>query len=80
MNDYCYKPSGELQGDTKPMRDKGTATGVHDTYGADLSPDATNSMGGISGSTQSDKAKPHDGVSGTMHLGKTKPTVKGKGY
>jgi len=50
-----YKPSGELQGDTKPMPDRGTSTGVSDTYGADLSQGASNSMGGISGATKSDK-------------------------
>lgn len=49
-----YKPSGELQGDTKPMPDRGTTTGLQgDTYGADLSLTATNSMGGISGATRS---------------------------
>ena len=55
MKDYCYKPNGELQGDTKPMRDRGTKTGVHDTYGADLSADATNRHGGMRGATKSDK-------------------------
>ena len=31
-----YRPNGKLQGDTSPMPNKGTGTGVTDTYGADL--------------------------------------------
>lgn len=55
MKDSNYIPTGELQGDTKGMPDRGTKTGMNgDTYGASLDPDATNSMGGISGSTGSD--------------------------
>lgn len=50
---YC--PSGELQGDKKPMPDRGTGTGMNgDTYGADISGDATNSMDRIGGATKSD--------------------------
>lgn len=49
-----YRPTGELQGDTKPMPDRGTGTGLNgDTYGADIGVDATNSMGRMSG-TKSD--------------------------
>ncbi len=49
-----YRPMGELSGDTKSMPDKGTSTGVSDTYGADLSVDATNSHGGMGRDTKSD--------------------------
>jgi hypothetical protein len=49
-------PTGKLQGDTKPMPDRGTGTAVTDTYGADLSQDAQNRKGKMSG-TDSD---PHD--------------------
>jgi hypothetical protein len=53
-NDGKYTPSGELQGDTKAMPDRGTSTGVTDSYGADLSQTATNSQGSIKGDTKSD--------------------------
>lgn len=53
-----YKPSGELQGDTKEMRDRGTGTGVTDTYGADLSGDSINRLGSMRGGAKSDKADP----------------------
>lgn len=55
-----YKPSGELQGDTKPMPDRGTRTGLNgDTYGADIGVDACNCIEeNISGSTQSDGMEP----------------------
>ena len=36
---------------------KGTGTGVTDTYGADLSPEALNRERGIEGETQSDPVK-----------------------
>lgn len=55
MKGDMYKPCGELEGDDKPFRERGTGTGVTDTYGADLGPDATNGMGSIKGSTKSDK-------------------------
>lgn len=49
MKDGKYIPNGDLQGDTKGMPDRGTSTGLNgDTYGADISGDATNSMGGMS--------------------------------
>jgi hypothetical protein len=48
------RPTGELQGDSSPLPDKGTGTAVGDNYGADLSPDSTNRIGGISGATKSD--------------------------
>ena len=47
-------PTGNLQGDTSAMPNKGTGTGVADTYGADISPSATNRMGSIRGATKSD--------------------------
>lgn len=53
-SDNEYTPNGQLQGDTSPMPDRGTSTGVSDSYGADLSEDATNSMGSITGATKSD--------------------------
>ena len=40
-----YKPTGELQGDDRAMPDRGTASGVTDTYGADLSLKAINRKG-----------------------------------
>ncbi|MDD2989806.1 MAG: hypothetical protein PHI64_12690 [Zoogloea sp.] len=50
-----YTPSGDLQGDTKPMPDRGTTTGLQgDTYGADLGCDATNSRGSIASTSRSD--------------------------
>ena len=54
MKDDNYQPTGQLQGDTKPMPNQGTATGVTDTYGADLSQSADNRIGTITGSTKSD--------------------------
>lgn len=53
-NGDMYCPTGELQGDTKPMPDRGTSTGVSDTYGADLGQDATNSLGSMGGAGKSD--------------------------
>jgi hypothetical protein len=52
-----YKPSGDLQGDTSAMPDRGTSTGMVDNTdlgGMSLDPSATNSKGGIGGSTKSD--------------------------
>lgn len=49
-----YTPSGELQGDTRSMPDRGTSSGVSDTYGADLGQDATNREGSITSTSQSD--------------------------
>lgn len=55
MSEYCYKPNGELQGDSKPMPTKNEGSMAPDSYGADLSPDATNRMGSIRGTSKSDK-------------------------
>ena len=51
-----YRPTGDLQGDTKAMPDRGTGTGLNgDTYGADISGDACNCIEeNISRSTMSD--------------------------
>jgi|GEM_PF-6670308 hypothetical protein len=55
MKECNYKPSGELQGDTKAMPDRGTRTGMNgDTYGASLDQGATNSHGKLGGATKSD--------------------------
>lgn len=57
MSEQNYRPSrnGDLvEGDTKSMPDRGTGTGVDDSYGASLDGGATNGMGGISGNTGSD--------------------------
>lgn len=48
-----YKPSGAVQGDDSEMADKGTGTGVTNTYGANLGQSATNSRGAMTG-TDSD--------------------------
>ena len=51
-----YIPSGKLQGDVSEIPDRGTSTGVvGGNYGADLSVDATNRHGRISGATGSDE-------------------------
>lgn len=61
MDGDMYKPNGELQGDTKPMPDRGTSTGMNgDSYGADLSQDSTNRQGSIGRATQSDAAFDND--------------------
>lgn len=49
-----YQPNGMVQGDNHPMPNKGTTEGVTDTYGADLSPTATNREGAIRHATKSD--------------------------
>lgn len=67
MSDTNYRPSGELQGDTKAMPDRGTKTGATDTYGADISEGAKNAQGKITGATKSDawdECSPGDGAAG----------------
>lgn len=56
MSDTNYRPTGNLEGDSKAMPDRGTGTGVTDTYGADLSLTARNRKGSITGATQSNEA------------------------
>lgn len=50
MKDQFYRPSGDLQGDTKAMPDRGTGSGMAphstDTGGRSLDRDATNRIGG----------------------------------
>lgn len=58
MSECNYKPSGELQGDTKAMPDRGTSTGVTDTYGANLN--GTNRRGGLGNAAKSDAAYDND--------------------
>lgn len=55
MKECNYKPNGEVQGDSRSMPDRGVSTGMSDSYGADLSGDATNSMGRIGSASNSDK-------------------------
>lgn len=60
MKDCNYKPSGELQGNTKGMPDRGTSSGMGDnaqTEGMSLDPDAINRVGGIGSATGSDPAE-----------------------
>ncbi|MFA5387499.1 MAG: hypothetical protein WC322_03850 [Candidatus Paceibacterota bacterium] len=48
--DQHYKPSGELQGDTRPMPDRGTGTGGNanpQTLGMSIEQDAVNRINGI---------------------------------
>lgn len=56
MNEKNYRPNGEVQGDSRPMPDRGVSTGVTDTYEADLSGDAINRMGGMGRAAKSDPA------------------------
>lgn len=56
MSDTNNRPTNEIRGDDRAIPDRGSKSGVTDTYGADLSPDAKNGIGGISGSTKSDPA------------------------
>jgi hypothetical protein len=58
MSESNYKPTGELQGDTKAMPDRGSATGTSGNEvldGASLDADATNRVGPIGRQTRSDK-------------------------
>lgn len=57
MNEYeVPNKDGSLRGDTRSMPDRGTMTGVTDTYGADLGRDSLNRKGSITGATKSDAA------------------------
>lgn len=49
-----YIPSGDLQGDTKAMPDRGQSSGVTDTYGANMS--GTNRTGSLGKAAKSDAA------------------------
>ena len=60
MSDSNYKPDGTgvVMGDTKPMPDRGTTTGMTGmnthSEGMGMGGDETNSMGSIAGATKSD--------------------------
>lgn len=57
-SEQFYKPSGELQGDTAPMPDRGTGTGMAgnaQTLGRSTDVNATNRIG--SATTKSDPAE-----------------------
>ena len=47
MDTKPYTPTGNLQGDSRAMPDRGISTGVTDSYGANLSTDATNRQGSM---------------------------------
>jgi hypothetical protein len=54
-----YRPTGELQGDSKPMPDRGTGTGMTPNQqlgGMSTDRDAVNRMGGMGGAAKSDAA------------------------
>lgn len=54
MNKNFPRPTGRLQGDDRPMPDRGTGSGLNgDTYGADVSQSATNTHGKMGGATRS---------------------------
>lgn len=50
------KGNDDVRGDSKAIPDRGTGTGLNggDAHGADCSPDATNSHGGMGRATNSD--------------------------
>lgn len=51
-------PCEGLVGDDKPMPDRGTGTGLTDSYGAKTDLNATNRIGGMGNAAKSDEAKP----------------------
>lgn len=55
METKRYIPTGNIQGDSRVMPDRGISTGVTDSYGADLSGDATNGQGSLGNAAKSDK-------------------------
>ena len=59
--DKNWMPTGKLQGDTRDMPDRGTSTGVTDTYGANLS--GINRKGGLGNAAKSDSAMETDAES-----------------
>ena len=57
--DQFYKPSGELQGDNRPMPSRGTGTGSNvnsQTLGMSIEQDAVNRIGGMGSAARSDRA------------------------
>jgi len=65
VSDQTYRPSGELQGDTKTISDRGTGTGFASnpvTQGRSMDQDATNRIGSaVSGSAVSNNTPPGEG-------------------
>lgn len=61
MKSGMMKPTGELVGDSGDMPNRGSDTGVTDTYGADIGQSSTNERGQITGSTKSDRGDLHVG-------------------
>jgi len=55
MKNDMYRPSGQLQGDNKPMPYRGVSTGVGSTYGANITADAINRLGGMGNAAKSDE-------------------------
>lgn len=58
MSNDNKMPTGDLQGDSGAMPDRGTSTGVTDSYGATMS--GTNRIGGMGNSAKSDSAYDND--------------------
>lgn len=56
MTDNCNGPdcNSRVQGDDRRIPDRGTKTGVTDSYDSDLSEDATNRVRKMTKDTQSD--------------------------
>lgn len=49
-----YRPNGHLQGDNRPMPDRGTGTGTNEnsqTLGMSIEQDAVNRLGRVSGAS-----------------------------
>jgi hypothetical protein len=60
MSDDTAQKAGNyamVRGDTRALPDRGTSAGVEDTYGADLSQNATNPCGSLAGRCNSDPAE-----------------------
>lgn len=57
QNGDLVSPTGKVEGAPGGIPSRGVTTGVTDTYGADLTGDATNRMGSMSGATKSDPAE-----------------------
>lgn len=63
MTEKCYRPNGELQGDSRPMPDRGTGTGMtghpNQLDGHSIAGDATNRVGSVkAGSDPADRSMP----------------------
>jgi hypothetical protein len=72
MESDAYTPTGELQGDDRPVPYRGCTTGVlAGTHGRDFGMDAVHRMGGIAGDTGSDAAFSLESESPLQFSGKT---------